>query len=91
MSSASLLVRWFSSKHVHPVTETNANVNTGPLLWGPLSEAYGRKRPLCAAFLLFTVFQVPVAVAKNIATVLAARLICGTAGSAAFSIRKFVR
>ena len=45
-------------------------------------------RPYCAALLLFTVFHVPVAVAKNIATILAARLISGMAGSAAFAIRE---
>ncbi|KAI9689373.1 MAG: hypothetical protein M1822_010024 [Bathelium mastoideum] len=77
------------------ISETVANLGVslyvlgfaaGPLLWGPLSEAYGRMTPLCAAFLGFTIFQIPVGVAHNAATILVSRLICGIAGSAAFAI-----
>jgi MFS transporter, DHA1 family, multidrug resistance protein len=59
---------------------------TGPLAFGPLSEAFGRRRPLLTALLLLTVFQLPVALAQDVETVLVFRLLSGIAGSAAISI-----
>jgi len=38
----------------------------GPMVFGPLSELYGRKTPLFAGFLIFAIFQIPVAVAQNL-------------------------
>jgi MFS family permease len=38
----------------------------GPLIWGPMSELYGRLKPLYVGYAIFIVFQVPVAVAQNI-------------------------
>lgn len=32
----------------------------GPLLWGPLSEVYGRTRPMFFGMALFLIFQIPV-------------------------------
>ncbi|KAE8554993.1 hypothetical protein EYB25_003540 [Talaromyces marneffei] len=53
----------------------------GPPLYGPLSEHYGRKIPLLLGIALFTVFSIPVAVAKNIATILVGRFFQGAFGA----------
>ncbi|KUL90199.1 hypothetical protein ZTR_02159 [Talaromyces verruculosus] len=53
----------------------------GPPLYGPLSEHYGRKMPLLIGITLFTVFSIPVAVAKNIATILVGRFFQGAFGA----------
>lgn len=52
----------------------------GPLLWGPLSERYGRKRPLYGAYVLFVIFQIPVAVSRNLPTIFVFRLLAGLFG-----------
>ena len=59
---------------------------TGPLLWGPLSEAYGRTRPLFTGMVIFCIFQIPVAVAHNLETVLISRFIAGMGGVSPISI-----
>ncbi|KAK0862656.1 hypothetical protein LTS02_007031 [Friedmanniomyces endolithicus] len=41
----------------------------GPIIWGPASELYGRKMPLIVGFVIFGIFQVPVAVAQNVETI----------------------
>jgi DHA1 family multidrug resistance protein-like MFS transporter len=54
----------------------------GPLLWGPLSERYGRKTPLFGAYILFVIFQIPVAVSRNLPTIFIFRFLSGVfAGS----------
>ena len=52
----------------------------GPLIWGPLSELYGRKVPLFSGYLVFAVFQIPVAVAQNVETIMLCRFIQGVFG-----------
>ena len=54
----------------------------GPLLWGPLSETYGRKIPMCIAFLLYTGFQVGCSLAPNTGAILTFRFLGGTAAAA---------
>jgi Major Facilitator Superfamily len=49
----------------------------GPLIWAPLSELVGRKKPLFVGMLVSTVFNIPVAVAKNVETVLICRFLGG--------------
>lgn len=49
----------------------------GPMIWGPLSEIYGRMLPLFFAFGVFAIFQIPVAVAQNIETILICRFLGG--------------
>lgn len=49
----------------------------GPLLWGPLSENYGRKLPMVAAFVIYTCFQVGCALSKNTASILIFRFLGG--------------
>jgi DHA1 family multidrug resistance protein-like MFS transporter len=55
----------------------------GPLLWAPLSEAFGRRLPFITAYFFFTIFQLPVAVATNPETILAFRFLEGVCGSVA--------
>ena len=58
----------------------------GPPIWGPMSERFGRKRPLSIATSCFTLFCLPVTLGQNIQTVLIGRFFCGLFGSAPLSI-----
>lgn len=58
----------------------------GPLLFGPLSEIYGRKYPLFIGYFAFAIFQIPVAVAKNIETIMVCRFLGGFFGSSPLSV-----
>lgn len=49
----------------------------GPLLWGPLSERYGRKWVFIVAFIPYTAFQLGCALAPNIGALLAFRFLGG--------------
>ncbi|KAK5999316.1 hypothetical protein QM012_005591 [Aureobasidium pullulans] len=52
----------------------------GPILWGPLSELYGRKSPLFVGIFFCAIFQIPVALAQNIETILVCRFLGGIFG-----------
>ncbi|KAJ5356262.1 major facilitator superfamily domain-containing protein [Penicillium concentricum] len=58
----------------------------GPLVFGPLSELYGRRIPLLAGFLVFSLFNIPVAVAQNLQTIMVCRFIVGFGGSSGLAI-----
>lgn len=58
----------------------------GPIVFGPLSELYGRKKPLMVGFYIFAIFQVPVAVAQNPQTIFVCRFIGGLFASAPLAI-----
>jgi MFS family permease len=58
----------------------------GPIIWGPLSELYGRRVPLFIGYTLFAVFQIPVAVAQNIETILILRFVGGICGAAPLAV-----
>ncbi|KAJ5952782.1 uncharacterized protein N7479_011195 [Penicillium vulpinum] len=58
----------------------------GPLCWAPLSELYGRRIPLFSGYLIFAIFQIPVAVAKNIETVLVCRFFVGLFGCSPLAV-----
>jgi MFS transporter, DHA1 family, multidrug resistance protein len=58
----------------------------GPLVWGPVSEKYGRKTPLLTGFFAFAIFQIPLALGRNLATVLISRFFQGAFGAAAMVI-----
>ncbi|KKA24446.1 hypothetical protein T310_1475 [Rasamsonia emersonii CBS 393.64] len=58
----------------------------GPVVWGPMSELYGRKTPLLIGYGIFVVFQIPVAVAQNLATVIVCRFLGGVGAAAPPSI-----
>ncbi|KAL4982297.1 major facilitator superfamily domain-containing protein [Aspergillus falconensis] len=57
----------------------------GPLIWGPMSELYGRLRPLYIGYAIFIVFQVPVAVAQNLETLMLGRFLLGFFGTSALA------
>lgn len=54
----------------------------GPVLLAPLSEYFGRQPIYVVSWFLLCVFQMPIALAPNIGTVIVCRLIAGFAGGA---------
>ncbi|KAJ5193520.1 hypothetical protein N7449_009662 [Penicillium cf. viridicatum] len=58
----------------------------GPIIFGPLSELYGRKRPLFLGMFAFAIFQIPVAVAQNLQTIFICRFLGGLFASAPLAI-----
>lgn len=57
----------------------------GPLLLAPLSEYYGRSPVYLVGWGLLVIFNIPIALAPNIGTILVCRFIQGFAGSAPLS------
>ncbi|QRV73197.1 major facilitator superfamily transporter [Ceratobasidium sp. AG-Ba] len=53
----------------------------GPLLWGPLSEMYGRRLIFLVSFLPFVLFHLGGALAHNVETLLITRFLAGAFGS----------
>ncbi|OJJ50068.1 hypothetical protein ASPZODRAFT_59151 [Penicilliopsis zonata CBS 506.65] len=58
----------------------------GPLLAGPLSEAYGRKYPLLISFIFFTIFMMACALAPSFSSLLVFRLLNGVFAAAPIAI-----
>ncbi|KAG6851213.1 hypothetical protein H0H93_015223 [Arthromyces matolae] len=54
----------------------------GPLLWGPLSEQYGRRPIFIYTFIVYAIFQVAVAVSKNTTSILVFRFLGGVFAAA---------
>ncbi|KNG51450.1 major facilitator superfamily [Stemphylium lycopersici] len=54
---------------------------TGPILWAPFSELKGRRLPLVIASFGFSVFNISVAVGKDLQTVLICRFFAGFFGA----------
>ncbi|ETS63216.1 hypothetical protein PaG_03002 [Moesziomyces aphidis] len=50
----------------------------GPLLWGPLSEQYGRRPVFIGAMLVYTCFNIGCALSKNTGSILVFRFLAGT-------------
>ncbi|EST07941.1 Major facilitator superfamily [Kalmanozyma brasiliensis GHG001] len=50
----------------------------GPLLWGPLSEQFGRRPVFILAMFVYTAFNVGCALSKNTASILVFRFLAGT-------------
>ncbi|KAK2678527.1 Major facilitator superfamily [Fusarium oxysporum f. sp. vasinfectum] len=86
---------------IEPVsTEFNVNTETsaaatsllvfgfglGPLVWGPLSELYGRKWLILIPYFIAAIFAFGTATAKDIQTVLITRFFSGLFGSAPVTI-----
>lgn len=63
-----------------------AGFASGPLIFGPASELYGRTQPLWLGYVGFLIFQVALGVAKDIETVLIVRFFAGMFGSAPLAI-----
>ncbi|KAK5112252.1 hypothetical protein LTR62_004413 [Meristemomyces frigidus] len=57
----------------------------GPLLWGPISEVYGRKVSMLPAMYCLALFSIGTAVSKNAAAVFLTRFFAGVFGSAPVS------
>ncbi|KAF8871059.1 major facilitator superfamily domain-containing protein [Gymnopilus junonius] len=57
----------------------------GPILWGPLSERYGRRPIFLWAFFFYTCTQLGLALATNATTVLVLRFLAGTFGACPLS------
>ena len=53
---------------------------------GPLSEFYGRKPVYIVSYFFFIIWQIPTAVAPNIATILVTRGLAGFSGAAFLSV-----
>ncbi|KAF1950052.1 MFS general substrate transporter [Byssothecium circinans] len=58
----------------------------GPMIWGPISESYGRKWTMIASFAVFTAFSIASAVSPNFAALVVFRLFVGVGGSCAISV-----
>jgi multidrug resistance protein len=63
-----------------------AGFAVGPLIWGPGSELFGRKLPLFFGYACFAIFQIPVAVAVNLETIMLCRFFGGVFASAPLAI-----
>ncbi|KAK0934348.1 hypothetical protein LTR29_014079 [Friedmanniomyces endolithicus] len=61
-------------------------VTFGPICFGPASEVYGRRVPLFSGYIVFAIFQIPVAVAQNVETIMLCRFIGGFAASAPLAV-----
>lgn len=51
-----------------------------------MSEVYGRTRPLFFGFAIFIIFQIPLAVAQNLTTIMLSRFLAGCFGAAPIAI-----
>jgi hypothetical protein len=58
----------------------------GPLFWAPLSELYGRRLPLFSGYAIFAIFQIPVAVAQNVETIMICRFLQGVFGCSPLAV-----
>ncbi|KAK8137027.1 hypothetical protein PG984_004967 [Apiospora sp. TS-2023a] len=58
----------------------------GPMVWGPASELYGKKRPLWSGYVAFCLFQILSAVSWSMLALLVSRVLEAVAGSATFAI-----
>ena len=58
----------------------------GPIIWGPTSEFLGRWFPFFGAYAIFCIFQIPVAVAQNLETIMLCRFLAGLFGTAPLAV-----
>ena len=58
----------------------------GPLIWGPLSEHFGRKWVMIIAFVVFTIFTLGCALAPNYPALIVFRLFCGLTAAAPITV-----
>jgi MFS transporter, DHA1 family, multidrug resistance protein len=58
----------------------------GPIVFGPASEAYGRHPPLFIGYAIFGIFQLPVALGRNLSTIFIGRFLGGFAACAPLAI-----
>ncbi len=72
------------------ITACVVGLATGQLLAGPLSDRFGRKRPLLVGVALYAVASLLCAVAPDIWTLTAARVLQGLAGSAGIVLSRAI-
>lgn len=58
----------------------------GPLVFGPLSETYGRRVTMLSSFVVFTLFTMACALAPNWPALLIFRFICGVNASSPIAV-----
>ncbi|KAJ9643158.1 hypothetical protein H2204_002053 [Knufia peltigerae] len=58
----------------------------GPIFFGPASEVFGRRFPLFSGYLCFAIFQIPVALAQNVETIMLGRFFGGFAASSPLAV-----
>ncbi|KAJ0283144.1 hypothetical protein COL940_004737 [Colletotrichum noveboracense] len=58
----------------------------GPIIFGPLSERYGRKGPLVIGYVSFALLQLPAANAQSLFTIFVSRFLQGVFGAAPSAI-----
>lgn len=85
-TSLFVAVRQSTSPAVGSGLTSTQGFATGPLVWGPASELFGRKVPMFIGITVFCIFQIPVAVAQNIQTVMICRYLGGFFGVAPLAI-----
>ena len=61
---------------------TQSSFGTGPLLWAPLSEIYGRRVAILVPFFIGAIFTFAAGAATNIQTLMIARFFSGFFGAA---------
>ncbi|KAI4729275.1 MFS general substrate transporter [Aureobasidium sp. EXF-10728] len=59
---------------------------TGPILWAPMSELYGRRLPLLISSFGFSIFSIAVAVGKDLQTILICRFFGGFMGACPLTV-----
>ncbi|KAI3622595.1 putative mfs-multidrug-resistance transporter [Moniliophthora roreri] len=73
--SQALIERFTMSEEV--ATLTISLFVAGPLLWGPLSEEFGRRPIFILSFFVYMMFQIGTALAQNKATIIVLRFLGG--------------
>ncbi|QRV93887.1 major facilitator superfamily transporter [Ceratobasidium sp. AG-Ba] len=58
----------------------------GPLVWGPLSEVYGRRPIFFASYIPFACFHLGSALAPSVPAMMVFRLLAGSFGASVFSV-----
>ncbi|MFD4655247.1 multidrug effflux MFS transporter [Kitasatospora sp. NPDC058444] len=72
------------------LTFSMLGVAAGQLVFGPLSDRYGRRRPLLAGLVLYTLASVVCVFAPNLTVLIVGRFVQGAAGSAGLVIGRAV-
>lgn len=72
------------------LTACTVGLGVGQLVAGPLSDAYGRRRPLMAGLVLFVVFSLACAVAPNLPLLVGCRFGQAVGGSAGIVISRAI-
>jgi DHA1 family multidrug resistance protein-like MFS transporter len=65
---------------------TNGFGSIGMLIFAPLSEIYGRARPMFLGLFFFLVLQAPIALAQNLPAIFISRFLTGAAGFSIIAI-----